>query len=93
MTARHLSQTIFGFGFAAAFFYLPINLCHTIYASGPFLVLTLDYLIYKVKVSPRQGIGIVVSFAGVLLTIQGPYLYHLIDPTFQITTEFQNYKP
>lgn len=38
----------FGFVFAQCFFYLPINLVHTIYASGPLLVLLIDYILFKI---------------------------------------------
>ena len=75
MTLRNLLMIAYGLMFAESFFYLPINIMHTVYASGPFFVLVMDYWINKVSVSQRQALGMGLSFVGVLLTMLGPSIW------------------
>jgi hypothetical protein len=48
MVIRHLCMILFGYIFAQCFFYLPINVVHTLYSTGPISVLIIDYLLNKV---------------------------------------------
>ena len=73
-TLRSLILVLFGVLFAQAFFYLPINIVHTFYSSGPFFVLALDYFLHGVTVNGRQAVGMAFSFAGVLATVLGSSL-------------------
>ncbi len=48
MIKRHILLVTFGFVFAQCFFYLPINLVHTISSTGPVFVLLIDYFLFKI---------------------------------------------
>ncbi len=71
MIYRHILLVTFGFVFAQSFFYLPINLVHTLGTSGPVYVLIIDYFLYKIEISRRQVIGVVVSIVGMILAVNG----------------------
>lgn len=77
MTIRHLLLVLYSFIFAQCFFYLPINVVHTLYSSGPIFVLAIDYLINKIVITRRQMVGAMTAFLGVLLTVNGHILYQL----------------
>ena len=78
MVIRHLFMILFGFIFAQCFFYLPINVVHTLYSIGPISVLIMDYLINKVQVTDKQKVGAILAFIGVLLIVNGNYIYGLL---------------
>ena len=63
---------VYGILFAETFFYLPINVIHTLFASGPFFVLLLDYWLYGAPINQELALGMGLSFSGVLLTVLGP---------------------
>ena len=71
MIKRHLLLVTFGFVFAQCFFYLPINLVHTISSSGPVFVLLIDYFLYNIQISKKQSFGVVISSIGMLLAVNG----------------------
>lgn len=77
MTIRHVLLVLYSFIFAQCFFYLPINVVHTLYSSGPIFVLAIDYLINKIVITRRQMIGAAIAFLGVILTVNGHILYQL----------------
>jgi drug/metabolite transporter (DMT)-like permease len=47
-TIRHVLLVFYSYIFAQSFFYLPINVVHTLYSSGPIFVLIIDYLFNKI---------------------------------------------
>jgi drug/metabolite transporter (DMT)-like permease len=71
MIKRHILLTTYGFVFAQCFFYLPINLVHTISSSGPVFVLIIDYFLYNIEISKKQLIGVLISSIGMLLAVNG----------------------
>lgn len=77
MTIRHALLVLYGFIFAQCFFYLPINVVHTLYSSGPIFVLTIDYLINKIEITKKQMYGAIIAFIGVLLTVNGHIFYQM----------------
>jgi drug/metabolite transporter (DMT)-like permease len=92
MTVRHLLLTLYSFIFAQSFFYLPINVVHTLYSSGPIFVLAIDYLINRIVITRRQLVGGMVAFLGVLLTVNGHILYQLYGDNDIEKTEFKHYR-
>jgi hypothetical protein len=52
-------------------FYLPQPVIHTINCSGPIFVIIEDYFINGVKINSQQFKGIVFTFLGIILTING----------------------
>jgi drug/metabolite transporter (DMT)-like permease len=93
MTIRHLLLVLYGFIFAQCFFYLPINVVHTLYSSGPIFVLTIDYLINRIEITRRQMIGAICAFLGVLLTVNGHILYQILGEGETANSEFKHYRP
>lgn len=79
MSIRHILLVTYGFIFAQCFFYLPINVVHTLYSSGPIFVLTIDYLVNKIEISKKQFYGAICAFIGVLLTVNGHIIYQIIN--------------
>lgn len=77
-TIRHVLLVFYSYVFAQCFFYLPINVVHTLYSSGPIFVLAIDYLINGVQITRKQLIGSAIAFLGVLLTVNGHILYQLL---------------
>jgi len=76
---RHILLTIYGIIFAECFFYLPISVVHTIYSGGPVFVIMIDYFIHSIKITTRQSVGVIIAIIGVILTVNGPLIYYLID--------------
>jgi len=52
-------------------FYLPQPVIHTINCTGPIFVIIEDYFINHVKINSKQLKGIVFTFLGIVLTING----------------------
>jgi hypothetical protein len=52
-------------------FYLPQPVIHTINSTGPIFVIIEDYFINKIKINKQQLQGIILSFIGIFLTING----------------------
>ena len=71
MIWRHILLVTFGFVFAQSFFYLPINLVHTLSTSGPVYVLLIDYFLYKIEISRKQVIGVIIAVIGMALAVNG----------------------
>ena len=92
MIFRAIVLTADTFVFANAQFYLPLPLVHTIGCTGTLYVFILDYYINSVKISKKQLSGIVIGFVGVILTINGEWMMDILDPEYNPTSEFQNYK-
>lgn len=93
MVIRHLLLTLYGFIFAQCFFYLPINVVHTLYSSGPIFVLAIDYLINKIVITGKQMKGAIVAFLGVLLTVNGHIVYQFFGENDFNRSEFKHYRP
>lgn len=93
MTIRHILLVLYGFVFAQCFFYLPINIVHTLYSSGPIFVLGIDYLINKIEITKKQMYGAICAFVGVLLTVNGHILYQIIGEGEIKNSEFKHYRP
>ena len=77
--------------FGLSQFFLPIPIVHTIGSTGTLFIVLLDYLINGVKLNNKQIAGLVISFAGMILVINGEWLITYIDPTYETKTDFQNY--
>lgn len=92
MAYRHVLQALYGLVFAQSFFYLPITVVHTLYSSGPLFVLAMDYFINKVTVTPRQLRGILISFSGVLLTVNGHVIYGILGWEDPNKSDFEHYR-
>lgn len=73
-------------------FYLPLYIVHTISAFGPIFVCILNYLIYDKAINSIQALGILIAFAGILLTVNGRSLYQLFDPNYQFISDFKHYR-
>jgi drug/metabolite transporter (DMT)-like permease len=93
MTIRHVLLVLYSFIFAQCFFYLPINVVHTLYSSGPIFVLAIDYVINKIVITRRQMVGAAIAFGGVLLTVNGHILYQLFGENELGKSEFKHYRP
>lgn len=93
MTIRHILLVLYGFIFAQCFFYLPINVVHTLYSSGPIFVLAIDYLINRIEITRKQMYGAICAFLGVLLTVNGHILYQIIGDGETSNSEFKHYRP
>jgi drug/metabolite transporter (DMT)-like permease len=91
LNIRHFLLTIYAFVFAQVQFYLPLSIVHTIYSSGPLFILTIDYFLHKITISRRQLTGVVLSFIGVAVTINGQLIYKFFNPSWQFETTFKNY--
>lgn len=63
-TIRHVLLVFYSYVFAQCFFYLPINLVHTLYSSGPIFVLLIDYLFNGMMMTRRQLVGSVIASTG-----------------------------
>ena len=82
----------YGFMMAFSQLVLPLPIVHTLGASGNLFVFIWDYLINGVTVNREQLKGIVVGVIGVLLAINGRILLQIVDPDYEMETDFENYK-
>lgn len=89
-----LRNTLIGFHqlvYAAMHFVLSFPLVNSIIITGPLFVFVIDYYLNGVTINQTQILGIIVSFAGILVSINGELLMTLIEPSFTVTTTFANY--
>ena len=77
---RQFLLILYSSTYAQMFFYLPVNLVYTINACGPLFVLIFDYLIYHIKISKVQLLGVFMAILGVLLIINGNLVYYYLAP-------------
>jgi drug/metabolite transporter (DMT)-like permease len=69
-----LRNTLIGFHqlvYAAMHFVLSFPLVNSIIITGPLFVFVIDYYLNGVTINQTQILGIIVSFAGILLSING----------------------
>lgn len=69
-------------------FYLPLSVVHTIGSTGPLYVSIFAYLVGGEYISKKQLIGMTTVVLGLLLTINGRYLSHLINPEYTFESDF-----
>ena len=93
MTVRHVLLVLYGFVFAQSFFYLPINIVHTLYSAGPIFVMAIDYALNRITITNTQRWGAFVAFFGVLLTVNGHFLYSALGRNEGANSEFKHYRP
>jgi drug/metabolite transporter (DMT)-like permease len=93
MLLRHLFLITFGIYFAQSFFYLPVNIAHTLSCTGPIFVLFLDYAFNKIEISKRQAYGVVLGFIGVVFVVNGHLIYKFFYPEADFHTKFEHYRP
>lgn len=63
-------------------FVLSFPLINSILITGPLFVFIIDYYLNGVTINRDQTWGIVISFVGILVNINGDLLMRIIDPTF-----------
>ena len=68
--------------FGLSQFYLPMPIVHTIGSTGTLFIILLDHFINGVKLNRKQVVGVVVSFLGMILVINGKWLIHYVDPNY-----------
>ena len=68
---RSASICVHSLTLAVCGFYLPQPVIHTINCSGPIFVIIEDYFINGIKINSQQLTGIVFTFLGIILTING----------------------
>ena len=83
MNTRNMLMIFFGWNLALSQFYLPLPIVHTISGTGSIFVFLVDYFLNGVAITPKQLVGVVVGFMGLVLTVNGRLLIHYIDPSFQ----------
>jgi drug/metabolite transporter (DMT)-like permease len=69
MIKRNVCLVIHGLAIAAAQFYLPLPVVHTISFFSPIFVLIIDYFENGVKINSRQVYCVVASIIGIICTI------------------------
>lgn len=74
--------------YTAMHFVLSFPLLNSISITGPLFVFIIDYYLNGITINRTQVIGIVVSFAGILININGDFLMTFIDPDFKINSSF-----
>ncbi len=52
----------------------------------------LNYFIYGKKINRQQILGMIIAFAGILLTVNGRSILASIDPNYHFNSDFKNYK-
>lgn len=67
---------------------LSFSLLNSIFVTGPLFVFIIDYFLNGVTINRDQTWGIVVSFVGIFININGNLIMKIIDPSFQITTTY-----
>lgn len=71
-----------GFVMPAIQFYLPLGIIHTIGATGSIFVCIFQYIFEKKKPHMRQGIGMCLTFTGIVLTANGNMLTKWLNPDY-----------
>jgi drug/metabolite transporter (DMT)-like permease len=61
---------------------LSFPLLNSILITGPLFVFIIDYYLNGVTINRDQILGIVISFVGILININGELLMKIIDPSF-----------
>ena len=77
--------------YTAMHYVLSFPLISSISITGPLFLFITDYYINGVTINKVQAVGIVVSFIGIIININGDNLMTLIDPTFQISSNYEHY--
>jgi drug/metabolite transporter (DMT)-like permease len=68
--------------YTAMHYVLSFPLISSISITGPLFLFITDYYINGVTINKVQAVGIIVSFIGILININGDFIMTLIDPTF-----------
>ena len=85
-------MTIFGWSVAFSQFYIPLPIVHTICGSGPIFIFIIDFYLNGIRINSKQFFGIIIGIIGLILTINGRILLVYINPTFEMESEFENYR-
>jgi drug/metabolite transporter (DMT)-like permease len=59
-------------------FYLPLSIFHTLVISGQVFIFLANYLLKGVKITKNQAIGVVISFAGLIMIINGRFFEEIL---------------
>ena len=73
-------------------FYIPLNLFHILGCTGPIFTFLVNYLVNGIVTTKRQMIGVGLSALGLILVINGQFLYSLIDENYHFESDFTNYR-
>lgn len=91
MVFRAVVTVIFAYLLALSQFYLPLTVVYTLNSAGTVFVFLLNFICFKIKVSPLHIKAIVATFFGIFLTISARYVYRFFDPSYHFESEFEHY--
>ena len=71
-------------GLAAALFqmYLPLTVYYTLAASSIIFTFLLNYFLYHTPLTSKQVKAIFAAIFGIMLVVNGRYIYTLMDPNY-----------
>jgi drug/metabolite transporter (DMT)-like permease len=70
---RNIILAFHGFIVSIMQFYLPLSIFHTLVISGQVFIFLANYLLKGVKITKNQMIGVAISFAGLIMIINGRF--------------------
>ena len=70
---RNIIVAFHGFVVTIMQFYLPLSIFHTLVISGQVFIFLANYLLKGVKITKNQVIGVVISFVGLIMVINGRF--------------------
>jgi drug/metabolite transporter (DMT)-like permease len=88
LVIRALISSINGCAVALFQMYLPLPIYYTLAASTVIFTFVLNYLIYHTPLTANQVKSIIVATLGIILVINGRYIYTLIDGSYVFSSEF-----
>jgi hypothetical protein len=76
----------------ASFYYLSFAIVFSVNVIGSLSVFVWDHFIYGIFINHYQKGGVFLGLLGSLLTINSNYLISLVDPSYEIQTNFKYFK-
>lgn len=72
-------------------FFLTQPIINTLTNTGPLFIFLLDYKINGITITRSQFWGVIFGVVGVIMTVNGDFVIHLINPEYKTRTDFKNY--